>query len=731
MIRVNIILILILILLTVPIVVGQQLNVSFNDANVPRVIINPLIPPVIPINQSFNQSFTDTTYLRLDTTNDPLTGSLDFNQNDIFGIDTIDGGSFVDLHIKFNDAPTNTIQFVGSGGLPIMTLLQDDLLFPQTTDIIGVGNVVMSYDCGTDGQFIFGLGGDARVCFDGNNMVLETNRQGNNDLNVTRNLFTQGNISVMGTSLTVDGNEVCQNDSSNCPTDNWDNTNVAYLNNTQTFTEVNTFSNNVTIETFIGSTNLQLAIEPTNNLTWERVPSRGGLFWPGTIPSFDAYVGVDTVGSLILTGFNIILRATNLRLGSGLQQDVGLVFDTSSVDTTLEWETSSTLDRWIVTQPFQIAKIYFGVLPQIGGTFDNGLFSDALGTTTELNVSKFTITSEGNFAHNFDDKSDLYNVNVNNANFSDNGTFGGSSLIINGNEVCQSDGTNCLTSIDTNATTECSGDEVLLGNGTCFDISDFGSITGGEVPLISVTTTADAISTNVEMNPFNSSRYVTYTYVNNSVNDIIYHPDTGHFEVGETGTYLIQATLLATTTVNNNLVTQRLKIDDNIVFSHVTAGIHQVVDPDDLIVNIILDLNVSQNISVTLDAVSNILVQDGSSMTIYRLIRQGDQGVSSQSQPSRSFNTTFTNNNGATLFVYGSIRNFWQNTGDSSFIDLYSNNVLVQRVGRHPFGRIGAAVNRNETYPFNMIVLDGDTYSINTTITGSSNITLEFWNEAF
>lgn len=40
------------------------------------IILEPPIPPIIPGNASINQTFLDGSYLRLDTTNDPLTGDL-------------------------------------------------------------------------------------------------------------------------------------------------------------------------------------------------------------------------------------------------------------------------------------------------------------------------------------------------------------------------------------------------------------------------------------------------------------------------------------------------------------------------------------------------------------------------------------------------------------------------------------------------------------------------------
>lgn len=62
---------------------ADEIQISNEGEDTGRTI-NLDLPVITPFdNSTFNQSLTDATYLRLDTTNDPLTGNLDLDTNDL------------------------------------------------------------------------------------------------------------------------------------------------------------------------------------------------------------------------------------------------------------------------------------------------------------------------------------------------------------------------------------------------------------------------------------------------------------------------------------------------------------------------------------------------------------------------------------------------------------------------------------------------------------------------
>lgn len=556
---IKLILMLIFSLVLIPTVAGQ-LNVTFDNPLLPRVILNaPAGPSIPPLNGTFNQTLTDLLYWKLDGSNDPPTS--DWNM-DTFGF-------------TFQNLLTSRIAPCGNVGLCLTSAI-----------IRLVSNVQIMGDTVNDNVTILFTGSPTNL-----NGTIRYDTVAN-QFNIDRNLSVVGFYFGNGSQLT----DLCKSNGSDCQSvvaADQNLTNVAFLNETQNFTGVNTFTNitvfsnfitqfrslngviNVTSQTlgnyqvgfdsnvpdgavflfdraggsgasikdqrtFEADVDFDINVIINDNITirgsilgTNRIT--GSLILAGNLTSPDlnitiadgvdiSFLGLDscinfdsgiistsdaficTMSNLLTFGSPVItLNASTLRLGSGGEDDVGLLFDVSGVDATLDWVTSISPNFWNLAQPFHSPTWFGSTLPSF---FRNNIsWVGADGSELLISVPIVRIHNGG------------LNVST---------------------DVCI-EGGNCLSQVpasvtDTNATTECSGDEVLLGNSSCATITGFLDAHG--IAYLSVSTTSHSNSgvEDVEIYPFASTNYTAYTYVNNSnPSDITYDSLTGQFNIGFTG----------------------------------------------------------------------------------------------------------------------------------------------------------------------------------------------------
>src|SRR3990167_5397724 len=114
---------------------------------------------------------------------------------------------------------------------------------------------------------------------------------------------------------------------------------------------------------------------------------------------------------------NIRINATTLTIGTGIDANINLNFDTSGTDTTLSWLTSTIPNRWEVTQPFAFGSfggasaIIFSALANIDASNNityTDLFGDDLFWTSTNLIQKIT----GNW-HLFGLPRFHYNITIN------------------------------------------------------------------------------------------------------------------------------------------------------------------------------------------------------------------------------------------------------------------------------------------------------------------------------
>ena len=133
-----------------------------------------------------------------------------------------------------------------------------------------------------------------------------------------------------------------------------------------------------------------------------------------------SFVGsICKVGSGTINFISAVLRlkATTLTIGTGIDANINLNFDTSGTDTTLSWLTSTIPNRWEVTQPFAFGSfggasaIIFSALANIDASNNityTDLFGDDLFWTSTNLIQKIT----GNW-HLFGLPRFHYNITIN------------------------------------------------------------------------------------------------------------------------------------------------------------------------------------------------------------------------------------------------------------------------------------------------------------------------------
>ncbi len=254
-----------------------------------------------------------------------------------------------------------------------------------------------------------------------------------------------GNLSVQefyfgnGSQLT----DVCLTDGTNCQSDfEFNNTNVAYLNNSNNFTVDNFFEKNVFIDGNLSSSDGIIDIARGVNLSWDidQAPN-GCLKWKRTIESGSNSI-CGTSSLLELSTQTLSLNAQTVDLGKDVAVEQCLGFRVSGTNGAFCFQSDSPARYSTGASPGAIEfKTWYGSATT--NFFSNNVSWSDDGAASELLMSVPIVRIvEGGLNASGD---------------------------LCAGTICMSH----LVNSDTNATTECSGDEVLLGNSSCATLSDF------------------------------------------------------------------------------------------------------------------------------------------------------------------------------------------------------------------------------------------------------------------
>lgn len=267
----------------------------------------------------------------------------------------------------------------------------------------------------------------------------------------------------------------------------------------QEATTINTSTGSLTLS----SSSESIIIDPGKNLTFNTpIGSLGCLRWDAAISTQSSSLCTQA-NTLDISSPVINLRASTLALGLGTTTGVTLDFDTSGTIGQFRFESASP-SRFRSLFPMEF-PVWFG--SQLPLFFPNNIsWVGAVAAQLDMNVPLVFLRG-----------------------------------VLNATDDVCIEGGQCLSNIpantvDTNATTECSGDQALLGNSSCASTSVFLDAHGIAYLSVSTTSHSNTGGLDVEVYAFASSNYTTYTYVNNSnPSGITYDSLSGIFDVGFTG----------------------------------------------------------------------------------------------------------------------------------------------------------------------------------------------------
>jgi len=470
---IKLIIMLIFSLVLIPTVAGQ-LNVTFDNPLLPRVILNaPAGPSIPPLNGTFNQTLTDLLYWRLGAENDNLLSS-DWDM-DIFGF-------------TFQNLLTSRIAACGNLGLCFTSAI---VRLISSTQIMGdnVNNNISLRFVGDP----FALNGTLR--YDATS----------SQLNFDRNLTIAGSYFGNGSQLT----DVCLIDLSNCMSF-FNNTNVAYANNTNNFTENQNFDNNINLNGNLSSDDGVVKIANRVNISWDNQGLLSGCFtWDRDIIAESSSIcsPVSSVLRLDSSVINLFGQTVNVGRGADAEECLGFVVSGSDGSFCFQSDSPSRFSTGIAQSAIEFSTWYGSSIP---ASFPNNIsWNNVLAGELFMDVPIVRVRGGG------------LNVST---------------------DVCI-EGGNCLSfqevNTDTNATTECSGDQVLLGNSSCETTTDF--LGGGHTTsFYSMSTQKNSLLIPSIINPFASTNYSNYKYLNYSFSGLTYDSLVGLWTTSADGTFAMQ-----------------------------------------------------------------------------------------------------------------------------------------------------------------------------------------------
>jgi len=535
---------------------------------------------------------------------------------------------------------------------------------------------------GTNCEGVSGGFDNTNISYVNNTQTFTAENNFSANVNMESNLTVDGFIFVNGSQIT----DVCLSNGTNCQPDNdtiFDNTNVAYVNNTQSFTGLNNFTENVS---FIGKNGGNILYNADTNAWVQSIngdgqtehflltgtqfnrPSVSPNFfnidvtsnWTGngliadvmkvevtdnrnvtaglTITTlfkflFNRAGGFSSSGSETLRGFDIDLRNSPAGVLVAGVQTIGLltsginnptntntgISSPSYTGVRVEGSQTGTNTAGGVVQVNNRGFSYAPSLPSIFGGFASffpeqdtvaGFQMSAIGSCTGglspatpctristgfsyqpayttlttnafLNSIGFLYSPSGTrntnttwiytlvqqpddlWFNNSGSKiswgvGQLINItNLSSDTFDIQGNLNGTGEICDGSGNCLSDVPATIT--DTNASTECTSDQILLGNTSCMSITKIGG--GGHTTgFMSITSLSDSNNNPVGERIFflDRSNFSTYNYINNTVfSGFNYFPVEGRIEFLNSGVFKIDV-------VRNLDMTNSFAIDINL-----------------------------------------------------------------------------------------------------------------------------------------------------------------------
>ena len=477
-----------------------------------------------------------------------MSGDLDIGNNDINNVQNINFNNLGDIVNPRNiKNVTGEISFGSSQGKGTISFGNQFNIFSETNWLrfITGGLEEALYDFRHQGDIRLRFGG---ISGEGNLIYNETL----DAFIFTEDLFVEGTINISNSHFIGNGSQisdVCLTDGSNCQTPIPDFTNVAYLNNTQTFTGNNTF-NDTTI--FKDEIIINQSL-PNQNITWFKSDDGNSncFVWRGTGVFLPQGICSKNNLELELFGGSIVMAFQQLSLGLSNAGDWKWIIKTSGQGTNLlfkgatgMWEYQAPISWLIDTTPTIIPS---GVFPATNLSFDN-----IFGNTAIFNGIDVTI--DGEFV------------------FNDN---------ING----------------------CSGSEVVMGDGTCVENDTIGMEGGGSsVNYFSISTDVSSNSILGGVFPFSSNNYSTFSFVENAILGFTHVNETGQISPDADGIYRISFDWDGEIPDGSGMLT-KIFLDDVNIYEAEVLNIANVGGSDKFgsSADIILSINAGQNLTFKLE----------------------------------------------------------------------------------------------------------------------------------
>ncbi len=380
------------------------------------------------------------------------------------------------------------------------------------------------------------------LVFDGDNLIM-TNRLGtgewkiNSTVNFTQNISVDGFYLGNGSQLT----DVCLIDLSNCMSF-FNNTNVAYANNTNNFTENQNFDNNINLNGNLSSDDGVVKIANRVNISWDNQGLLSGCFtWDRDIIAESSSICSPVSSVLRLDSSVINLFAQTVNVGRGADDEECLGFVVSGTDGSFCYQSDSParFNTGIAQSAIEFSTWYGSSIP---ASFPNNIsWNNVLAGELFMDVPIVRIRGGGLNASTdvcIEGGQCLSNIPPNTIDTNATTECSGDEVLL-GNSSCATLSDFMTMGSDTNATTECSGDEVLLGNSSCETTTDF--LGGGHTTsFYSMSTQKNSLLVPSIINPFASTNYSNYKYLNYSFSGLTYDSLIGLWTASQDGTFAMQ-----------------------------------------------------------------------------------------------------------------------------------------------------------------------------------------------
>ena len=229
------------------------------------------------------------------------------------------------------------------------------------------------------------------------------------NLSSSSSSFNNTNIAYLNNTQTFTGNNtfqyvfaqnLCYSNGTNCvASSSFNNTNIAYLNNTQNFTVNQTFNQNILVEGNITGRNNIVRLGQNNNLTLQG--TKPCIFFKEPTTSFVDQTLCFTALITTFTGTQIIMAYQTITFGKGDASTVSIGIDTSGTDTTLAYDGANSY--WEFKRPISWDVLAGGVPVIIPSNFaptTNITFDPIFGDDAYYNNINLFVNANLNFSGN-------------------------------------------------------------------------------------------------------------------------------------------------------------------------------------------------------------------------------------------------------------------------------------------------------------------------------------------